>query len=80
MRILTPVLPLVLASGLLAGCGAGEYHDTRDAVDARPECSGMRGETKGEPVPAWCEREQGMTWSSDDDEVELDFSGNKGDD
>lgn len=84
MRMSNPMIrPLALASALalLAGCGAGEYHDTRAAVDARPECSGMQGEKTGEPIPAWCEREQGMSWSSGaDEDVELDFSGDKGDD
>ena len=84
MRMLNravPVLAMASLVALVAGCGAGQYHDTRAAVDARPECSGMHGEKTGEPIPAWCDREQGMSWSTEeDDEVELDFSGNKGDD
>lgn len=62
---------------MLGGCAGVDYYDTNAAVDARPECTGMGHEKAGEPVPAWCEREQGASWSSgDDDKMEVDFSGN----
>lgn len=51
---------------LLTGCSSVEYRDTNDAVDARPECAGGVGRP-GEPVPAWCERTQETTWSTDSD-------------
>ncbi|MCF7223691.1 hypothetical protein [Marilutibacter chinensis] len=69
----------VAIAGLLAlltgGCASVDYYDTNAAVDARPECTGMGHEKTGEPVPAWCEREQGATWSGGaDDKMEVDFS------
>lgn len=81
MRMFNPMIPLLALAALLAGCGSGQYRDTNPAVDARPECGGIQSGKTGEPVPAWCEREQGTTWSSGSDEdVELDFSGDKSDD
>jgi hypothetical protein len=67
---------LLAAAVLVAGCGSVEYRDSNAAVDARAECLGMGSEQTGEPIPAWCKREQGTTWSSgSDDKIEVDFSG-----
>lgn len=79
----TGLVALSLSLSLaLAGCASRpSYYDTNAAVDARPECTGMGNEKTGEPVPAWCEREQGATWSTDDDDkMEVDFSGKNDDD
>lgn len=61
---------------MLAGCAGVDYHDAHAAVDARPECAGMGRDKTGEPLPAWCERTQGASWSSGgDDRMEVDFGG-----
>ena len=73
MRIL-----LFLATVLLAACGSVEYRDRNAEVDARPECDGSLGRP-GEPVPAWCNRSQEATWSSDSESDEIDFSGSDDD-
>ena len=73
MRPATLVLTATLsATALLSACGSVEYRDTNAAVDARPECDGSMGRP-GEPVPAWCDRTQEATWSSESESAEIDF-------
>ena len=71
MRSLTLLATAVLA-GSLTGCGGVEYRDRNAEVDARPECDGSVGRP-GEPVPAWCDRTQEATWSSDSESTGIDF-------
>ncbi|MGH8083659.1 MAG: hypothetical protein ACREPV_00080 [Lysobacter sp.] len=70
----TPIawITAITSAALLSGCGGFEYRDTNAAVDARPECDGSIGRP-GESVPAWCDRVQEGTWSSDSESAEIDF-------
>lgn len=66
------LITAVAATALLSACGSFEYRDPNAAVDARPECDGSAGRP-GEPVPAWCDRTQEGTWSSESESAEIDF-------
>ncbi|MGQ4660826.1 hypothetical protein [Lysobacter sp. F6437] len=72
MRPTSLVLIAAITATLLSACGSMEYRDTNAAVDARPECDGSVGRP-GELVPAWCERTQEATWSSESDSAGIDF-------
>ena len=67
-------LPLLGIAVLASACGSVEYKDTNAAVDARPECAGS-DPRPGEPVEAWCKREQSATWSNRDTPEPVDFEG-----